>query len=154
MLRQIQVQGPVEAIEAVTDIGCEGLLDFQDYFYDRQKTYSAFLVIFDDVKEAECEVLEQVRTLLDEKGVDPSTFSVTDRLVHYPDALAFDWYKRIAPSTESLMALEALGVRDESQQLKMDHLREEIRWRVAVASEVAELHVEQFMTRISDLFGK
>lgn len=155
MMRMIQVQGPYEAIDAVMAVGREDLLYFQDYFRDRESTYSALLVIFDDTVEAEEDVLEQARTLLAEKGVDPSTFRVADRFLHYPDALEADWYRRLEGDfVVPLLALEALGVRSLIQQAEMDRLREEVTRRVAGAGELAEANIETFVGKISALLNK
>ena len=155
MMRMIQIQGPVEAIDAVQAVGREDLLYFQDYFWDKERTYSALLVIFNDAVETEGDVLSQVRTLLAQKGVARNTFWISERFIWWPDAMPSEWYQRMERDfTGPLMALEKLGVRDEAQQAEMERLREEVRYRVAGSEEVAEANIKDFGNKINTLLGQ
>lgn len=151
MRRLVQIQGPIEALDAVIAVGQENLLAYQDYYRDEHFTYSAMLVIYDDAEEGECDVVDQVRTLLAEKGADPTAFRMTQRFLSYPDAMPHEWYVEMERLGGPLLALESLGVRTESQQQEVDRLREEVRYRTAVAREAAEATIEEFMNKIDAL---
>lgn len=153
MLRMIDVRGPIEALDAVQAIGREAALDFQDYYRDEDSTYSAFLVVYDDTEYGECDMVEQLHTLLRFAGVDATAFRVHRRLLSYPDALEHEWYVAMDALGTPLLALEALGVRTTEQQADLERLREEIRYRVAMATEQAEANFEEFASRIGVLLG-
>lgn len=154
MLRGIKIQGPASDIDAVVEVGQEGILDFEDYFLDQDVSYSALLTSFDDEEFRADEVFAQVQTLLGRAGADFSRFYVSENYTYWPDAMPTEWYKNMHRDyVGPLHQLEQLGVRTPEQQVIMDWARREIKSRVAAACEVAEFNISEFTARVTDLLG-